>query len=60
MQDIIVHIIVGIVFCYIVYRAYKLLSCKPDESNKCAGCCGCALKNNFEKNIKEKKADDCC
>ena len=48
MQDIIVILIGIVVFGYVGWRMYKIIFRKPDSSNSCGGCTGCALKENME------------
>jgi hypothetical protein len=44
MQNIIVLLIGVIVFGYVGWKIYKSITRKPDQSDKCGGCTGCALK----------------
>lgn len=59
MQDIVVILIGIIVFGYVGWKIYILITRKPDSSDKCGGCSGCSLKEDLNcetnKKIKIKK-----
>ncbi|MDD3320102.1 MAG: FeoB-associated Cys-rich membrane protein [Paludibacter sp.] len=52
MQDIIVLIVGIIVFGYVGWKIYKLITRKPSAADKCGGCTGCALKEKTDCTIK--------
>lgn len=52
MQDIIVIIIGLLVFGYIAWKIWKLITKKASPADKCGGCTGCALKEKTDCTVK--------
>lgn len=52
MQDIFVLIIGLVVFSYVGWKIFKLITRKPGILDKCGGCTGCALKERIDCNSK--------
>jgi hypothetical protein len=57
MQDIIVVLIGIVVFGYVGWKIYKIITRKPGVNNTCGGCTGCALKENMECSIQKTIKD---
>lgn len=56
MQEVIVIIIGILTVGYIGWKVYRFLT-RPDTANPCAGCPGCALKDEMKAKIKDTCPD---